>query len=123
MYDIDTNTRYNAWLRLQHTFISQKQFNTNVTGRHYPVNLLKPSGTLAKILDHQACHIKLPVLSNPSSSAKVITSKENQKRLKEREEKIMAEIKRKKLNNVCHLCIFIMNYICTVPLSITSLVS
>ena len=66
MYDIDTDTSYNAWLRLQHTFTSQKQLNTNVTGRHYPVNLLKPTGTLA---------IK------SFSSAKVITSKENQKRL------------------------------------------
>ena len=41
------------------------------------VNLLKPTGTLAKVLDKQASHIKLPVLSNPSSSGKVITSKEN----------------------------------------------
>ena len=24
-YDIDTNTHYNAWLRLQHTFTSPKQ--------------------------------------------------------------------------------------------------
>ena len=62
MYDIDTDTSYNAWLRLQHTFTSQKQLDTNITGRYYPVNLLKPTGTLAKILDNQACHIKLPVL-------------------------------------------------------------
>ena len=27
-YDIDTDTRYNAWLRLQHTFTSQKQLDT-----------------------------------------------------------------------------------------------
>ena len=99
-YDIDTDTRYNAWLRLQHTFTSPKQLDTNIASRHQSVNLLKPTEPLAKVLDKQTSHIKLPVLSNPSSSAKVITSKENRKRLKEREEKIIAEIKRKELNKI-----------------------
>ena len=30
-YDIETDTRYNAWLRLQHTVTTQKQLDTNVT--------------------------------------------------------------------------------------------
>ena len=87
-YDIDTDTRYNTWLSYDTLIIAQ------------PVNLLKRTGTLAKVLDKQISHMKLPVLSNPSSSAKVITSEENRKRLKEREEKIIAEIKRKELNKM-----------------------
>ena len=39
--------------------------------------------------------MRLPVLSNPSSFTKVITSEENRKRLKEREKKIIAEITKK----------------------------
>ena len=33
-YDIDTDTSYNAWLRLQHTFTSQKQLDTNAASGH-----------------------------------------------------------------------------------------
>ena len=55
---------------------------------------------MAKVLDKEVSSIKLPVLSNPSSSAKVITSEENRKRLKEKEEKIIAEIKRKERNKM-----------------------
>ena len=99
-YDIETDTRYNAWLRLQHTVTTQKQLDTNVTSGDQPVNLLKPTGTLAKILDKQVSHIKLPVLSNPTSSAKVITSEANRKKLKEREKEILAETKRKELNKM-----------------------
>ena len=84
-YDNDTDTRYNTSLSYDTLIIAQ------------PVNLLKRTGTLAKVLDKQISHTKLPVLSNPSSSAKVITSEKNRKRLKEREEKIIAEIKRKEL--------------------------
>ena len=95
-YDIETDTRYNAWLRLQ-TVTTQQQLDTN--GDQH-VNLLKPTGTLAKILDKQVSRIKLPVLSNPTSSAKVITSEANRKKLKEKEKEILAETKRKELNKM-----------------------
>ena len=52
-YDIETDTRYNAWLRLQ-TVTTQQQLDTN---GDQPVNLLKPTGTLAKILDKQVSRI------------------------------------------------------------------
>ena len=63
-YDIDIDTRFNAWLRLQHTFTSRKQLDTNIASRHQPVSLLKPTGTFAKVFEKQASHIKLTVLSN-----------------------------------------------------------
>ena len=31
---IDTDTRYNAWLRLQHSFTSQKQLDNDPASRH-----------------------------------------------------------------------------------------
>ena len=76
-YDIDIDTHYNAWLRLQDTFTFQKQLDTNIAIIHQPVNLLKPTGILAKVLNKQASRIKLPVISYPSFFAKVITSEEN----------------------------------------------
>ena len=76
-YDIDIDTHYNAWLRLQDTFTFQKQLDTNIDIIHQPVNLLKPTGTLAKVLNKQTSRIKLPVISYPLFFAKVITSEEN----------------------------------------------
>ena len=58
-------------------------------------NLLRPTGILSKVLHKQISHIKIPVVSNPSSSAKVITSKANWKKMKEKEEKRVAEVTRK----------------------------
>ena len=55
---------------------------------------------MAKVLDKEISSVKLPVLSSHSSSAKVITSAENRKRLKEKEEKIITEIKRKEQNKM-----------------------
>ena len=83
-------------MRLQHTFTSQKQLVTNIASKYQHVNLFNPTGTLAKILDKQVSHMNLPVLSNPSSSAKMITSEENQKKTKRKgKENNHIKIKRK----------------------------
>ena len=87
-FDIADDSRYNAWLR-QNT--AQNHSDSDES------NLLKPTGMLSKVLDRQVSCIKLPIISNPSSSAKVITSEENRKRLKEKEEQRVAEATRKEL--------------------------
>lgn len=94
-FDVDGDSRYNAWVR------------QNVTQSHSDsgecqsiCNLLRPTGILSKVLDKQISRIKIPVVSNPSSSAKVITSEANRKRLEEKEEKRVAEVTRKEQDKI-----------------------
>ena len=88
-FDLDTDIRYNIWLKLQK--------ERDVSSCTHSITQLQSHSTLSKLLDKQVPHIKAPALSNPSSSARVITSDDNRKRLIEKEEKKRAEIERKEL--------------------------
>ena len=61
--------------------------------RAFLLKMLKPTGTLSKILCKEVSHIKVPTLSKPSH-ARVIISEENRKRLMDKEMKKQAEAKR-----------------------------
>ena len=93
-YDIDTDTRYNTWLRLQHIFTSPKQLDTN---KAQPVNLLKRTGTSTKILDKQISSVKITEIKRKEQNKMERERKRDEKNKEKKEQhqrKIEAQLKR-----------------------------
>ena len=99
-YNLDIDWRYSKWLKLQSALPSHASRTcTTEFDDHEPIKMLKPIGTLSKILCKEVSHIKVPTLSKPSN-ARVITSEENRKRLMDKEMKKQAEAKRKEVEKM-----------------------
>ena len=78
-YDIQTDQRYSLWLELHQEKVQN----------------LGSSTILSKVIEQKATAIKMAALPKPSSTSRVITSKENRERLKAIQEKKQLEAERK----------------------------
>ena len=110
-FDIGTDKHYNQWLKQQdqcilklplcHFLHPQPMSQVSMTTHPCePVKQLQPCGILSKLLEQKKSQMKMPKLSKPSSTARIITSEENQRQLREKEEKKIAEARRKELAKI-----------------------
>ena len=93
-FDLPGDERYQLWLRQYSRHSTPYIDNSTVSDESYSASVLNHTSAMASLLSQKSQQVKLPK-PNVSTSSRVLTSIENLKRIKEKEEKKAEELKAK----------------------------